>query len=434
MITYTWEHVKTIRKYPHVLGLLAGKDKLTPMHSTWMRYILDSPSERVLMAHRGSYKTTSVVEIGLIWYLMFHPDARIALIRKSFTQAAECIRNIANIMLQPEIKDLLEFVWGTSWKFTVRREGKLELSVKRTKTKEVSLTAKGLDSAITGDHYDFALADDCEDLQDRISDAAREKTIMVMNEFRANIMDRGRHMCFLGTPWHMRGLYSTLPPALKYPISKTNLISAEEEQKIRAKTTPTLFAINYLLEFENEEDLPFKDPFIGTWHDGLVSNIRAHVDAAYDGDHYCALTIMGRLPDGKLNAVGFTYQGNIKDWLGDIAQKLVYYKCNKIYIEDNADRGYSADVLKLHPLIKEHHIWVLDYHEKMTKEVKISTFLGEVWKDIEWARETDNAYFEQCVDWRPKSLPDDAPDSCASLIREGGFSIIKSYQSNLWKW
>lgn len=434
MITYTWDHVRIIRQYPHLLGHLANKTKLTPMHSEWMRYILDSKEERVLMAHRGSYKTTSIVEIGIIWYLMFHPDDRVALIRKSFTQAAECIRNIADIMMLPEIHDLLAFVWGTDWKFSVRREGKLKLSVKRTNTKEVSITAKGIDSASTGDHYDFAIGDDCEDLQDRISEAARQKTILVINEFRSNIMERDKHMCFIGTPWHSKGLYSTLPPALKFPIHTTGLITPAQEADIKSKTTPALFAINYDLKFENEDDLQFKEPFLGVWHDGLVSNIRGHVDAAYDGDHYCALTIIGRLPDGKLNGIGFVYQGNIKDWLGEIAKKLSYYKCNKLYIEDNADRGYSADILKTHPLIKENHIWVLSYHEKMVKEVKIATYLGEVWQDIEWAKETDANYLEQCMDWRPKMLPDDAPDSAASLVREGGFSATKSYASNLWKW
>lgn len=432
-INYTWEDVKKIRKYPHLLGLLAGKDKLTLLHSYWIRTLFDSKKEIVFMAHRGAYKTTSI-EIGIIYYLAFHPNARVALIRKSYTKAAESVRNIANMMLIPEIKAFLEFVWGTDWKFTMRREGKLDLSVKKTYTKEVSLTAKGIDSAITGDHYDFAVADDCEDLKDRVSEAEREKTILVMNEFRSNILDRGCHMVFVGTPWHRKGLYSTLPPAIKFPIHTTGLISPEEEADIRNKTTPTLFAINYKLEFENDEDMLFKDPYIGKWRGKELKNIRAHVDAAFDGDHYCALTIMGKTPEGKLNAVGFVYQGNIKDWFAEIAKKLVLYGCNRLYIEDNADKGYSADVLKLNPVMKENHIWVNVYHEKTNKDTKIATYLGEVWKDIEWAEETDSLYLEQCMDWRPKSLPDDAPDSAASLVREGNFSVTKTWDSNLWRW
>lgn len=39
---YTWDDVKEIREHPHLLGLLAGKDKLTELHSKWMLQLLDS--------------------------------------------------------------------------------------------------------------------------------------------------------------------------------------------------------------------------------------------------------------------------------------------------------------------------------------------------------------------------------------------------------
>lgn len=431
---YTWDHVKKIRQQPHLLGLLAGKDKLTKLHSDWMLQLLDATEEQVLQAHRGSFKTTSISEIGTIWYLMFHPNARIAIIRKSYTAAAAIVRNIANMMMMPEIKELLTFVWGDEWKFTVRREGLLDLSVKKTRTKEVSVTALGIDSGITGSHFDFAISDDACDLKDRISEAEREKTKLVIQEFRANIMDPGKFMVHIGTPWHKNDMFSILPPAKKYPVSMTGLLSEEEENNIKGKTTPVLYAINYKLEFENEDDMMFRDPYMGKWHHGELSLVRGHVDAAFDGDHYCALTILGKQKNGKLNAVGFTYPGNIKEWLGIIAKRLAQYGCNKIYIELNADKGYSADILRIHPIVKENHIWVDDYQETMNKHVKIATYAGEVWKDIEWAAETDAEYLEQCVDYREKMEPDDAPDSLSSLVRQGGFSATKSWNSNIWNW
>lgn len=390
--------------------------------------------EEVLQAHRGSFKTTAVSEIGSIWYLMFHPNARIAIIRKSYTDAAAIVRTISNIMMMPEIYDLLEFVWGERWKFTIKREGKLELSVKKKQTKEVSITALGIDSGITGQHYDFAISDDACDLKDRISEAEREKTKLVMQEFRANIMDRGCHMSHVGTIWHKQDLFSILPSARKYPIHTTGLISPEQEAEIKSTTTNILFSINYKLEFEPEEDMPFRDPYIGIWHRGELKNVRAHVDAAFGGGHFCALTIMGRQKDEKLNAVGFLYPGSIKNWFDFIAKKMAYYNCNKLCMEDNADRGYSVDALKTNPIVKENHIWIDSYHEKMDKDIKIHTYLGEVWKNIEWAKETDDGFLEQCVDWREGTEPNDCPDSVSSLVREANFSITKSWNSNLWGW
>lgn len=430
---WSWEDIELIRKHPEILGLLAGKDKLTSLHGDWMTYLLDANEERTLQAHRGSFKTTAVIEIGVIWYLMFHPDARIGILCKSYTAAAERVRNISNIMMMPEIYSLLAFAWGEKWKFTVRREGKLELSVKKSKTKEVSVTALGVDSGVTGSHFTLVIGDDVVDLKDRVSEAEREKTKYVLQEYRANILDPGCYMQHIGTPWHKHDAWEILPNPKRYSILHTGLVDKDREKEIRGKTTPILFAINYLLTFEREDDMLFQNPRIGKWHE-TNSQVTAHVDAAFDGDNYCALTIMGRMPDGKLNAVGFVYEGNIKDWFSELAKKMIQYGAFNVHIEDNADKGYSADIFKLNDIVKENHIWVDLYHESMKKEVKIATYAAEVWKDIEWAADTMPEYLEQCTDWRPKMEPDDAPDSLASLCREANFTATKNFSTAMWSW
>jgi hypothetical protein len=167
------------------LGNLAGKDKLTKLHSQWIHYIWgkDGATEvRALMGHRGSFKTTSITECGVIWYLMQNPNARIAIVRKTLTEASEILRNISNICMLDNVHDLLSFVWGEDWTFTTRKAGKIEFSVKKTKTKEGSLTAFGLDSSMTGSHFTDIIGDDCEALIDRISSAVREKTKMIMTQ------------------------------------------------------------------------------------------------------------------------------------------------------------------------------------------------------------------------------------------------------------
>ena len=84
------------------------------------------------------------------------------------------------------------------------------------------------------------------------------------------------------------------------------------------------------------------------------------------------------------------------------------------------------DALKLHPIIRDNHIWLHGYHEVQNKHVKIVNYLGEMWQDIEWAEETQPEYLEQIVDYREKEEPDDAPDSAAALLREGNFSITRN--------
>jgi hypothetical protein len=68
---------------------------------------------------------------------------------------------------------------------------------------------------------------------------------------------------------------------------------------------------------------------------------------------------------------------------------------------------------------------VKDYTERMNKHLKISTHLYNVWPYLEWDPDTDGEYMLQVTDYREGSMPDDAPDSAASLFREA-FSTRKS--------
>jgi hypothetical protein len=124
----------------------------------------------------------------------------------------------------------------------------------------------------------------------------------------------------------------------------------------------------------------------------------AHVDAAYDGDHYCALTIAAPLREEGKNQyyqiVGFTYPGNVRDWIGEIAQLCRKYRTGAVYVETNPDKGFTAG------LLKGKGLRVKDYTERMNKHLKISTQLYNVWPYLEWDPDTDGEYMLQVTDYR----------------------------------
>jgi hypothetical protein len=430
---YSDDELRKIFINPHLLGHFAGKDKLTPMHSDWIKYIWTNKEHRSLQAHRGSYKTTSITEIGAILWLASHPDDRIAIVKKTYTNAAESVRNIANMMMMPDVYDFLEDMWG-KWKFSTLKDGKFTTSVKRTRTQQGSMEALGADSSFTGKHYDKIMIDDIIDLDDRLSEAERLHTNTIINELYSNVVDPGKTIGSTGTPWHRLDAWSIMPPARKFTITDTHLFTAEEIAIKRKFTTPVLWAVNYNLVFESEQDMMFLNPHLGKWHREDVVRVKAHVDAAYDGNHYCALTIMAQLKNRKFNAAGWIYPGNIKDWIPFVVQKMVAYGCDGLYMEENADRGYSADAFRKHPAVQNAHIWVTDYDERMKKDSKISTYLYEIWKDIEWDEAgMDKNYLEQVTDYMADQEPNDAPDSAASLCREAKFSIVKHWDSAIWR-
>ena len=428
---YTMDHLTAIRDTPHVLGWIAGRDKLTPIHGEWIKYIWDTSQSRGLQAHRGSYKSTAIGVVGAVRWLLFHPDDRIAIIRKTFTDASEVVGTIGKIMEMQEIRELFRFAHGEYPEFRSYRKEKLEFSFKKTNTPEGSIEPKGLDAGLTGKHYDRILMDDITTLQDRISRAEREKSKEILREISTNIIDPGKPVSLIGTPWHKEDVWSSWEearyPIKKYSINNCNILTPAEIEMKRRTTTPSLFAANYELLHVSSEDALFKDPSWDDWHSSGIEAPRAQIDAAFGGDDACALTLMARRNDGTVQAIGFFYRGNIKDWLNVVESTLKQYKCRKIYVEQNADKGWTGSMLK------QRGFTVNEYQENTQKQYKIATFLYEVWPKIVWDRDTDGEYMSQIQDWTPLSKDqDDAPDSASSLCR--ACYSKKGSHSERWRW
>jgi hypothetical protein len=422
---YTEAHLVEIRDHPHVLGHICGKERLSELHSKWIREMWDTFKDEAMQAHRGSYKTTAMA-VGCVRWMLFFPDDRIAIIRKTFTDAAEVVTMISYMMDKPEVKALFYFAHGFWPVAKVRRYGQLTYNFKNTDTPEGNITAHGLDASLTGKHYDKIWCDDFVTLKDRISKAERERTKEVLREIITNIIDPGKPVMFTGTPWHREDAWEVVPiTPRKYSIDDCNILTPEQVEDKRKKTTPFLFAANYKLEIKSDENALFKDPIYGKW-DHMIPNAIAHLDAAYDGDHTCALTIMAQRHDGLIQGIGFVYPGNVKNWYDKIKELCKRYRARVIWNETNADKGFTVDALKARQMK------VLDYPESQNKHIKICTYLYEAWGQIVWAEETDPEYMNQILDYSEGEEPDDAPDSAASLIREAFKPKIKS--DSMWKW
>jgi hypothetical protein len=417
---YSDDFLQIIADEPHKLGWFIGRDKLNDIHSEWIKWCWDSNDPRALQAFRGGYKTTSVLLVGAIRWMLFHPDDRIGIIRKNFNAAADVTNTIATAMAQPEVRELFRYAHGVTPKVVRQRDGRYQWNFKRTITPEGNLTPLGIDGSITGSHFDKVLTDDIVTIKDKISRAERERTKEMVHEIAANIIDPGQGSTWIGTPWHREDAWGEIEEVCggiaKYPISRFNFLPKGEAEKKRRLTTPFLYAINYELELQKDESLLFSDPVFSTGWDFSIRDVVAQIDAAYDGDHYCAMTIAAPLRTiGKetyYQAVGFTYPGNIRDWYDEIVRLCKKYRVKYTYEETNADKGMSARDLKARGLR------IRSYAEGQNKHLKISTHLYRFWRNIEWAPETEDEYMAQVMDYREKSEPDDAPDSAASLFRE----------------
>lgn len=417
-----------IREYPHILGLLAGKDRLTNLHSEWIHYCWDTNEDKSLQAHRDAYKTTAVAVIGAVWWLLFHPNDRIGIIRKSFTDAALVVASIKEIMILPVIRELFKFAQGYYPEFKTKREGLLTFTFKETITPEGNINAYGIKQTLTGTHLDKILCDDFVTLEDRVSPAEREKTKSRIREIRTNIIETGKACSFIGTPWHKNDAWTVCPEPAKYNVYQTGIISEVEIRKKRTKTTKSLFACNYELLHMAEEGKLFADPTYGRWSYNVIGTV-AHIDAAFGGGNTNALTFFTKRREGKMQGFGKVYDGHVKDWLDIIEAEYKKRRCKKIYVENNTDKGLTAKLLRGRKLN------VKEYSEPMNKHQKISGYLYDQWTNIEWDEKTDLEYLVQITDYEKGEEPDDAPDSAASLIQRGGFSSVQLNSGNsLYEW
>lgn len=410
---------KKIIDKPHLIGIYLGYNKLTDIHSKWIKDCFLAKDDFSLQAHRGSYKTTAVMVIGCIWWLMFNFNARILLIRKDFTAASDILNVISRQMRTSAFHTLFTEIYGFDYKIEIDRSDKFTWNLKETETREGNINAFGMSPNITGSHGDKIICDDIITLKDRLSQAEREKTKEYIRELRTNIVDPGQAIIFTGTPWHKMDGWTILPDPEKYTIYDTKLEAFTDShiKKLKEITTPSLFAINYELKHISSENQMFVNPHFGEWD--FRQSSWGHIDAKYEGTDTGAVTFLAKTNDSEypFQGVGFKFDCHIEDFMPQLETLYYKYNCAGFYKEKNDDKGYTAKILKANKMN------AISYHESENKHIKISNYIYSIWKKIKWANETDLEYLNQIVDYEELIEPDDAPDSLASLIKYGKFVL-----------
>lgn len=436
---YNWDIIHAIIEQPHLLGHLCGYKDLTPLHSYWIKYVhcSEAGNDKALMASRSSYKSTAIVIIGTLYRLIRNKNETIAIMRKSYTLATEVVATVRNLMESPIIHELFRFVWfadsrcnvpdKADWHFNIRKEGSLNLSVRTSQSPEPTLSALGINSNLTGKHYDFVMMDDVVALQDRLYQVERNFTKLIISEVRGNIVKKTGYTGIIGTPYArddgLAAIEEEGVPVLKFPYQMLPFIKPEEIEKARRSMPDALFKINYELDYRNTVDMLFANPFMGTWNKARNKEVYAHIDAGYGGEDKTALTIIARMPDNRVNVVGFVTEKHINDWIPEVFMYLQQYGAHALYMETNADKGLMLEKITAHPLAKTWAIQPHPYRETQNKQDKIATVLKDQWEHLVFAQETSEEYLELVCDWNENTkVLDDPPDSLASILRESGFS------------
>ena len=396
-----------LTNYPADIGRIVGFTDFTDLHNEWLKKIILPKGDFTLQAHRGSYKTTCLSE-GIALRMVFYPEQNIIFMRKTGGDVVEVIRQVSKILHSDVMGYIFQRIYGYPLEFVGENNSSITLNNYGITRGASQLMGIGTVGSLTGKHADVVITDDIINLQDRISQAERNRIKGVYQELQ-NIKNRGGIIINTGTPWHKDDAFSLMPEPDRYDCYNTGLLSDEQIETLRRSMSSSLFAANYELRHIASDDVIFANPQMGA-DPSLVEQGIGHIDAAYHGEDFTAYTLI-RLSGGKYYVYGKLWRKHIDDVLDEILEIHHGFNAGKIYCEDNGDKGYLGRDLR------KRGERVVIYSESMNKYLKITSHLKFEWENVIFVKGTDAEYINQICDFNDNAEHDDAPDSLASLVR-----------------
>ena len=389
---------------------MLGFTKLGVLHNNWIIDMVRGKEDKTLQASRGTYKTTCAsVALALICILL--PSKKTMFMRKTDGDVKEVIKQVQKILLDPHTQYLVNCIYGVNLTLNVQSATEINTNLSIDNKGTNQLIGVGTGGSLTGKHFDRIFTDDIVNVQDRVSKAERDRTKTIYQELQ-NIKNRGGRIFNTGTPWHKEDCFTIMPPAERYDCYNPEIqkiISVEELEAIKQTMSPSLFAANYELRHIASEDIIFFDPQTGADPSTVEQGIM-HLDSAFYGEDYTAWGVMAK-HDGKYYLYGKMRRKNVEDCYSDIIADYNRFMCDKLYNENNADKGMvGRDLRKLGAR-------VVLYPETMNKHIKIVTFLKAIWNNLIFVEGTDKEYINQICDYNENAEHDDCPDNASSLAR-----------------
>ena len=388
-----------------------GFNKLEDLHNEWIKNFIYGDLVYTLLAHRESYKTTSVV-LALALIALLFPDEATLFTRKTDGDVKEAKQGVESLLKSDLFSEMSKEIHGVPISFVTNNSSEITTNLKTSSRGVGQLTFLGIKTSITGKHYERIFTDDIVNKTDRISKPERE--LIKYNYLELlNLLNRGGRLVNTCTPWQKEDCISELMDNKHfYDCYSTGLMTPEQIAFKKSKFTPSLFSANYELKHIADDKALFKEAKSVDDCNLLFDGI-GHIDAGYGGEDSTAFTIMKQLKDGRKITLGKKWEKHVDLCLLEIKDLVAKYRCGTIYCEDNGDKGYLAEKMQ-----RDYNLRVKTYHENMNKYEKIANYLYYSWKDVYFVNISDEDYINEILDYNEFSTRDDCVDSLASLVRQ----------------
>ena len=392
-------------EYGRRLGYTLLRDDL---HDPWIKKIVYGDNDMTLQAHRGSYKTTCV-DVAISKLMIEQRHKNIIFLRKTDNDVAEVLQAVQAALLHPMTQAAVEALTGKPIELYKATNKQITTSLYNRPGGAPQLLGIGLGSSLTGKHADIIITDDIVNRLDRQSRAERERTKLIYQELQ-NLLNPGGRIINLGTPWHKEDAFSLMPEPERWDCYQTGLLSEEKIRDLQMKMSPSLFAANYELKHIASEGALFTVYPPVVTEETLLRDGIAHIDAAYGGEDYTALTCAQKRGN-KIYLYGRLWHCHVDTVIDTALSEAKRLMCGPVHVELNGDKGYLSKE------IRNRGYAAFGYTEEMNKYIKISTSLKKWWKNIAVLQGTDREYITQIMDYTDAAEHDDAADSAACCCR-----------------
>lgn len=160
----------------------------------------------LIMAPRGSGKSTIGTGVRVLFELLKNPDIRILIVSNTQGQAEVFLREIKNhIEGNQNFIECYGNLVGSKWD-----NKEIDIATRKSFLKESNVTALGVGGAVVGRHYDLIMADDLVDEENSRTELQRERLrIWFYKVLMPTLVNAGR-IFMAGTRYYPSDLYGYL--------------------------------------------------------------------------------------------------------------------------------------------------------------------------------------------------------------------------------
>jgi len=185
-----------------ILGMEYWEDTL---HNDLTRELYSTGNKKLILMPRGHLKSTIVTVGYSIQRILQNPNIRILITNAVWERARDFLREITGLLGHKTVlADLFGDFQGQGARFT---QDNITIAQRTKKViKEPTISTAGIETALTGGHYDLIIHDDLVE-ENNVSTKEQIQKVIRFYQNSLDLLDPGCEMIVIGTRWAMGDLY-----------------------------------------------------------------------------------------------------------------------------------------------------------------------------------------------------------------------------------